>query len=180
MKYTKVCKICMLTACTALTVLTAVLSSTVCGEENGEPVESADDIPKTVESLDMLRSIRYESAGYLAGSVSLTVDFSSFTADIAYSDSSEGDLGDPTAQYTASFTEEQAQAFLQTANVCGMFGWDELYDDEDIEDGSWDSLEIEFADGSVQSVFCSNANPPDFDTVRDALLALADERPRAS
>lgn len=129
---------------------------------------------KTVDSLDMLHSIRYEGGGYLAGSSSVTVDFSAYTADIAFSDSWDGGLGEPTAQYTASFTEAQAQSLLQTANDCNLFGWDEYYACEDVEDGTWAALTVEFADGTVQEVFCSNKYPPDFEILKNALRDLGD------
>lgn len=130
------------------------------------------EIRKTGESPDMLRSIRYEGGGYLAGSVSLTVDFSAYTTDRAFSDSWDGSPDEPTERYTASFTAAQAQTFLQTANDCNLFGWDEYYY-ADVEDGGWDKLTVEFADGTVQTVFCGNAYPPDFDILRDALFNLA-------
>lgn len=61
---------------------------------------------------------------------------------------------------------------MQTANDCNLFGWDEYYY-ADVEDGGWDSLTIEFADGSVQTVTCDNAYPPDFGILRKALRDLA-------
>lgn len=121
---------------------------------------------KTVDSLDMLRSIRYESFDNLfEDSFSLTLDF------FAHTVTTERNGAE---QCTASFTEAQAQSLLQTANDCNLFGWDEYYACEDVEDGTWAALTVEFADGTVQDVFCSNKYPPDFERLENALRDLGD------
>lgn len=163
-------KVLILAAGLALTVPAAILVSAY-GKWGAAVTEykSTGDIPETVESLDRLDCIYFESSSYQDGNAWVTFDFSAYTASIQTMNYDAPDW----EQSVVPFTEEQAQAFLRTANDYGLFTWDDHYI-SDAEDGSWDRLEVRFADGSVKILFCRNAYPPDFDEVRDALFGLLD------
>lgn len=66
-----------------------------------------------------------------------------------------------------SFSEENKDNFIRNANIYGFFEWEEEYVREGVCDATSVGIDILYADGSEQSIYCYGWAAPNYEQISD-------------
>lgn len=112
-----------------------------------------------IESMEISRN-----SGYL--SYTYTYEFN-FDNNFVICEKEADNWEEETKTYCIDFTDKDAEYFVKKANLYGFFSWEESYMRNNVDDGAWVSIYINFKDGSVQETYCYAEFPPNYNKMAE-------------
>lgn len=67
----------------------------------------------------------------------------------------------------SSFSKEQGEDFLERVISLGFYTWEEVYQSEGIDDGSWQCIRIYFTDGTMKTTLLYYRYPKHYEAVKN-------------
>lgn len=117
----------------------------------------------TGKSADDILSIEiWRHNGYPPYTTTYMIDFTNNTLTISDEDEEES-----VCRY---FSDENKNNFIRSANIYGFFEWEEEYIRKGISDATAIGVDILYADGSEQKIFCYGWIAPNYQQISEAFL----------
>lgn len=121
-----------------------------------------------IESMEISRN-----SGYL--SYTYTYEFN-FDNNFVICEKEADNWEEETKTYCIDFTDKDAEYFVKKANLYGFFSWEESYMRNNVDDGAWVSIYINFKDGSVQETYCYADYPHNYDKMVEVFYKAFGEK----
>lgn len=144
-------------------VIVALLSALCIISEKFTENETPEDI--VIKSPSDISRIEIKTGEYIFQEFqNYTIDFDNniFTHKIQNTDKEK----------ITNFSDEDKENFVRKANIYGFFGWKELYDIGEVEDGGYTKFLITYSDGSQQKISCYNKYPDTYSEVWNAIYEI--------